>query len=233
MKTVNIVLLVVATLLVGSSAALATEVVLFQDDFSGPLTWNYSDDSVYIKDNSFLYIGADGAYDDWAEKPISLSLSSNPIVIEQRIKLESGGLNYRLPNQWVWFEDGRNVEVSYLQGSSDGWHFVEYTGDNNNPVPGEDYWAVTKMVLTSTDGALYVKPDDADRGWFSTEFYGVATATWSHSSITKIGFKQPWDSVNYVDWIKVSQVPEPGTLALIAPALLGFAGIAFRRMRMA
>jgi len=28
-----------------------------------------------------------------------------------------------------------------------------------------------------------------------------------------------------------SQVPEPGTLSLIAPALLGFAGLAFRRMR--
>ena len=31
--------------------------------------------------------------------------------------------------------------------------------------------------------------------------------------------------------LKYSQVPEPGTLALIAPALLGFAGIAFRKMR--
>jgi hypothetical protein len=29
----------------------------------------------------------------------------------------------------------------------------------------------------------------------------------------------------------VQGIPEPGTLALIAPALLGFAGIAFRRMR--
>lgn len=31
--------------------------------------------------------------------------------------------------------------------------------------------------------------------------------------------------------LKYAQIPEPGTMALIAPALLGFAGVAFRKMR--
>ena len=73
------------------TTSVAHSAVLFEDNFTGSLTWNKSGSSVYIKDNDFLYIGANGAYNDgWAEKNLHIPLSSgNPIIIEQRLKLKS------------------------------------------------------------------------------------------------------------------------------------------------
>jgi len=64
--------------------------------------------------------------------------------------------------------------------------------------------------LTPSGGELFVKPDDPARGWVSEHFSSVATSTWSHTGIQKIHVRQPWDSINYIDWIKVTGVPFDG-----------------------
>jgi hypothetical protein len=98
------------------SGSEADETVIFYDDFTGTLTWDTSDHStVFIKDDRFLYIGTGGhyppsclwaPYDDWAEKVIHLELSEQQaIVIEQRMKLQSGGQGYFLAGQSLFFED--------------------------------------------------------------------------------------------------------------------------------
>ena len=180
--------------------------VLFYDDFKEPLTWSISDNSVYIKDNEFLYIQSDGGYGDWAEKTFSIDLSSNyNIIIEQRMKLESAGRDYTLPIQNIFFDDNKIIDVTFLPTGQYGWNFGGWTQNLNNPVPDESYWAVTKVIITPNGGELYVKPDDSARGWFSNEFVKVASKDWSYTRITKIRFFQTWDSVNYFDYIKITK----------------------------
>lgn len=193
--------------------------ILFQDNFKGPLTWTVSNSSVHIKDNDFLVIDSDGHNDDWAEKDLSVSLSSErPVIIEQRLKLQSGGMNYRLPHETISFEDSSTITATYLPNFPGiesqppyGWGFGGWTGNHDHAVPGSgywtsstaDYWALTRIVITPTEGVLYVKPDDREKGWFSDQFYQVASRKWSHSRIEKIRFSQPWDSVCYIDYIKI------------------------------
>jgi hypothetical protein len=193
--------------------------ILFQDQFKGSLTWTTSNKSVSIKDNDFLVIDSDGHNDDWAEKDLSIDLSpDHPIIIEQRLKLQSAGLNYRLPLEEIVFENSSSLSITYLPNFPDkesvqpyGWNFGGWTGNHDHAVPGSgywtsaiaDYWAVTRVVITPTEGELYVKPDDHEKGWFSDQFFKVASQKWSHSKVEKIRFKQPWDSVVYIDYVKV------------------------------
>ncbi len=221
-------LYIVVALILGL-VGVANANVLFEDDFTGGLSWVTSDNSVYINDDEYLYIGSDGGYDDWAEKEFSIDLAADAaIVIEQRVKLESGGLNYRLPDQTIVFEDSSEMSVTYLSAGDPpenyGWLFNGlWTGITEPEVPGAgwwtsataDYWTVTRIELTPTGGQLFMKPDDLEKEWYSEEFQFIASTNWSHSQITKIRFDQPWDSVNYVDYIKISIVPEPATLSLV------------------
>lgn len=205
---IGIICLIISTVLFINSNANAT--TLFEDDFSGGLLWDTSDESVYIRDNDFLYIGTDGGYNDWAKKELNIELTNSSYVIfEQRLKLESGGLNYRLPYQLFYFEDDSNARVTYLYDPNPGqwgWSLDGYNGNHENSVPGSgwwttasaNYWAVIKIVMTSGGGELYVKPDDIGRGWYSEEYFLVASATWSHSQVAKVSFEQPWDSVGYI-----------------------------------
>ncbi|MCK4797404.1 MAG: LamG domain-containing protein, partial [Spirochaetes bacterium] len=194
--------MVVAVVLSGT----AMGEVLFSDDFKDTLTWTTSDNSVYIKDNDFLYIGSDGEYDDFAEKTFSIDLSNNyNIIIEQRIKLESSGRDYTLSNQHIYFEDDKVISVTYLPSAQYGWNLGGWTKNHDNAIPGEGYWAVTKIIITPNGGELYLKPDDSARGWFSNDFVKVASKDWSYNRITKIVFRQHWDSVNYFDYIKITK----------------------------
>ena len=195
----------VEVMLVMGWCSMASGATLFYDDFSEGMKWTTSDSSVSII-NDNLVIGSDGDNDDWAEKAISIDLLlQSPIIIEQRAKLVSGGLGYLLPDVSVFFEDSSSISMTYASdsGQSLGWYFAGWTGNYSNAVPGEDYWTVTKMVLTPTGGKLYVESDDE-----------VAEASWSHTSINRIRIDQPWDSVNYVDYVSIT--PEPATLTLLA-----------------
>jgi hypothetical protein len=96
-----------------------------------------------------------------------------------------------------------------------GWAFGTWTDIYDHAVPGEDYWAVTRIVLTSTGGQLFVKPDDAAKSWFSTDFYPIVTTNWSHSSVEKIRFSQPWDAVCDFDYITIQASSPVNKLAAV------------------
>ena len=180
--------------------------VLYEEDFTDTLTWSTSDASVYIKDNDFLFIGTDGGYDDFAEKIFSIDLSNNyNIIIEQRIKLDSSGRGYTLSNQHIYFEDDKVISVTYLPSTQYGWNLGGWTKNHDSAIPGEGYWAVTKIIITPSGGELYVKPDDSAKGWFSNDFVKIVSKDWSYDRITKIVFRQHWDSVNYFDYIKITK----------------------------
>ena len=244
-----------------AAAGTAQAGVFFEEEFSGPLTWVTSDASVSVQNGDYLVIGSNGDFspdEDWAEKEVSVSLSNDYfVVMEQRQKLESGGRNYRLPWNNFWFEDGSGNTVTYLASDpiedppSFGWYFGSFeegaafawTHSDEHAVPGDgwwttataDYWAVTKIVMTPTGGQLYVKPDDEARGWYGDEFYLIASTDWQHTTLTKIGFEQPWDSVCYVDYVRIYDealpTPEPSTIALLLTAIPGIGFACYRRKK--
>lgn len=153
-------------------------------------TWTLSNDSVSVSGGT-LHIESNGTTDDgWAKKSLSISLSTqNPVVIQQRERLESGGMDYRLPDEGIVFGDGSTLWMTYLPDFDGtnwttpyyGWHFSTAWDDSSwskidfPDVPGAgfwtdataNYWAVTKMVLTPAGGELFLKPDDAAQGWYS------------------------------------------------------------------
>ena len=207
-----------------SLQGMAASTTLFRDDFDGNMAWDTSDSSVYA-DNGQLIIDSDGGYGDWAEKTFSIDLTlDEPIVIETRAKLVSGGRGYRLIRQQIVFEDASGLWTTYLGDENtppgtQGWHLgpwndedgMSWTGIHDHAVPGEDHWTVTKIVLTSAEAKLFVKNEGV-----SEEFFFIDSIEMSHSRIDAILFKQPWDSVNYIDYIQITSIPEPATLGLLA-----------------
>ncbi|MEO9321553.1 MAG: hypothetical protein ABI361_12880 [Nitrososphaera sp.] len=179
--------------------------------------WTVSDpQSVFVQHGS-IYIGSNGRFNDYAWKQLSIPLSnSSGIVLEQRMKLESGGKNYRLPLEIISFENGTQLIVTDLPDlQHHGWNFGGWTGIMDNSVPGTgdwnnataNYWAVTRIVLSDSQATLYVKPDDAARGWYSNHFVQIATLEIKHSVLTGIKFQQPWDSINYIDYLRIYRSP--------------------------
>ncbi|MCK4500775.1 hypothetical protein KAU11_09770, partial [Candidatus Babeliales bacterium] len=192
------------------------ENILFVDNFNNPLNWSTSDNTVYIKDNTYLYTTTDGHYDDWAEKTFDINLSKNyNIIIEQRMKIESGGWGYRLPIQKIIFENNYILDITYLAETNYGWNFDGWTKKQEPIIPGTgywtsstaNYWTITKIIINSTGGELQIKPDDIEKNWHSNEFIKVIAKNWTHKKINKIIFRQTWDSVNYIDYIKITKEP--------------------------
>ncbi len=213
------------------------------DDIPIDGTWVISNSSVSTA-NGQLVVTSNGIVDDgWAEHSLSMNLSNqNPVVIDSRQRLDSGGENYRLPIEDIFFASGSTLSTTYLPSGPIpyGWHFTTASGDSswsgidNPPVPGENYWAVTRLVLTPTGGELFLKPDDAAQGWYSDQFEPVLSTSWaSESSITGIRFKQPWDAAFTVDYVNVTVTPEPSTLALLSVGIISLAAYAWRRKRRA
>ena len=180
--------------------------VLYEEDFTDTLTWSTSDNSVYIKDNDFLFIGTDGGYGDWAEITIPIDLSSDyNIIVEQRMKLESNGRNYLVPIVKMFVDDTKHLDITYLPGNQYGWNFGGWTQNQEHAPPGENYWVVAKAIIKPSGGVLYIKPDDSVKGWFSNDFVKVLSKEWSYAKISKIRLFQTWDSVSYYDYIKITK----------------------------
>jgi hypothetical protein len=202
--------------------------LLFAEDFDtySPAGWTFSgSEAVWSK--SLLRIYSNGSNNDYAQRPLWLDLLGQDVVIETRLKLVSGGNNYRLPYQVVSFEDDdgsfdedTTLRITYLPSDpgSYGWLFGDpyaWTGNDEPAVPGTgwwteakaDYWAVLRLVLTASGGQLFLKPDDPARGWASDDYTLAASATWDHTTVQGLRFEQPWDSVCLIDWVLVTGYP--------------------------
>lgn len=179
-------------------------VLSYAEEFQAPLSWTTNDPSVTWANGDHLLIGDGAGYNDFAERDFCLDLTDVALEIECRMKLQSAGQNYRLPYQQIFFEDGSSIETTYLTAPY-GWKLDGFDDVHTSAVPGEDHWVVLRITMTSTGGTLSVKPDDVARGWFSNDFTQVVTATWSHQTVTRVRFHQPWDSVCLVDWFRIAR----------------------------
>jgi len=137
-----------------------------------------------------------------------------------------------------WTADTRDKYFSIDAGATDLGSFStgEVWGDGYQASHWKDDLGLGIMDPTAAPGEkLGIRPLDIEAmdviGWnigpSAGASYAVAASpdnSWSGSLQDGLGLTGSWEE---------AVVPEPGTLALIAPALLGLAGVAFRRMRKA
>lgn len=179
---------------ISDSAEFAVDdVVLKKDD------WTRSDASVSVDTiNGWLHIAADGVVDDRAQKSIHFSL---PIREVARMRLESGGFNYRLPALAVLYGvlDGEGVGISYLPGDTYGWEFKGWTNIHTLAPESENVWRTVNAIIRADGGELWAKADS------DTAFTLITTRSWSiPDSTIGIRFTQEWDAVCDLDYITVS-----------------------------
>ncbi|MBU0490216.1 MAG: PKD domain-containing protein [Chloroflexi bacterium] len=159
--------------------------------------WTRSDAAVVIDiSNERLHIGAGGGHGDYAEKAISITL---PIVVQTRIRLVSGGQNYRLPWFGLYYGPTSDdvVNITYLPGY--GWAFKEWTSLDIKAPAAENVWMTIKAEIRPDGGKLLAK-NDAD-----INFTFITTRSWSiPNEIVKIRYSQPWDAECDVDYVVIS-----------------------------
>jgi len=211
---------------------------LFNEQFSGDVfasgDWWKTDSSVSVDtSNGWMRISSNGGYDSYAEKNVSFSL---PLIIEARMKLESGGQNYRLPYITLLYGSHVNdsIPITYLPGSGFGWKLKDFTQVDTNAPPGENVWWTVKATIRSDGGELQAK-SDADAA-----FTPITTVSWSiPNTITKIRFSQPWDAVCDLDYVVVSSSAITTTLpwlwieiaVVIVVIGVAIAAIAIKKMK--
>ena len=174
---------------------------VFSDD-----QWMRTDNSVSVNlIDSCLHIGADGDYDDFANKSICLPL---PFVIETRMRLVSGGNNYRLPWLFLRYGNGTNdcIVITYLPTDPFGWAFAPASSPwpqhvFTNAPPSENVWWSVRARINSDGGQLYAKSDN------DSTFTFVLSNTWTiPNEVIGLSFTQPWDAVCDIDFVKVDSV---------------------------
>jgi len=194
----------------GSLAAIAAEpaasAVLFEEHFNTDVVrtgdWLVSDASVSVDMvNGWLHISHLAGYGSWGWKDIALSL---PIVVEARIRLVSDGWGYTLPLLIVDSGGSFGFEklITYLPGDIYGWNFMDtWTQVDTIGPPLENTWVTIRAVIRCDGGELMAKGD------LDATFTPVAAMSWSiPCQIDKLGFRQSWDAVCDLDYIRVSTV---------------------------
>lgn len=173
---------------------------LFSTDVFSGSDWLRTDSSVWVdQDAGWLVIGTGPGYNDAAWRDVCFTL---PVTLEARMRLVSGGLNYRLP--WIApvFSDGTCAWMTFLNGivpgKHGGWNFNGWTFVLDHGPSAENQWATITAELRTDGGSLSVKYD-GDPG-----FTAVLTRTWTlPNRIVGIRVEQPWDSVCHVDYIRI------------------------------
>jgi hypothetical protein len=197
--------------------------------------------------NIVRYIGGADPYDKWAFDQGVNGTFHNPYngaTVHGPLTFDDGGYQ-----GWALRSAGYGVdEISAPQGQLNNWAtdpiaWLTSELQQGKPV-GIGFWlnfntwhAVTVYEINETSdtgGTLIIADSDANQNgqhFWECE-YTYASGTWA------INYSTTGDNTNlcYVTYAATVSngnpvVPEPGTLALLAPALLGFAGIAFRRVR--
>jgi len=172
----------------------------FSDDVFANGSWARSNTSVSVDTaNGWLHFDADLGNDDYAEKAASITL---PITIETRLRLISGGGDYRTAVLHIVPNDpSKTIVLVYGSDPSMGWVFNiwgTWTGIHTQAPPSENVWITVKAVIRADGGELWAKFDS------DQDFIYVTSSTWSiPTQITAIRFYQPWDSINDVDYIQI------------------------------
>ncbi len=172
----------------------------FSTDVFGNGDWARSDGSISVNTtDGWLHIGAGGGYDGFAEKIVNLS---SPITVESRMKLVSGGNNYRLPALKLYYgpTDDDVVDIFYLRNDNSqyGWRFKGWTFLETHSPTGENIWVTVKAIIRADGGELLAKFDS------DNAFTSIITKSWSiPNTIVKIRYGQPWDAVCEIDYISV------------------------------
>jgi hypothetical protein len=169
--------------------------------FSGGV-WTRTDSSVAVDVASgVLRISADGGNDDIAQAPINTAF---PLKVIIRMRLVSGGQNYRLPQISVGYgaSEQAGFYATYLPGSTFGWALgpsaAPFTQQHTNAPSAEGVWMTLTAEIRTNGGDLYAKLDSQQAATL------VATASWSpQSQMTILYLKQPWDSVCEFDDVRV------------------------------
>jgi hypothetical protein len=166
----------------------------FHSDVFASSSWTRTDTSVAVQTSgSMLHVNIDGSNDDAATKTMTFNL---PLTFEARMRLVSGGNNYRLP--WVTFYYGSSsLGLTYLEGY--GWVFKDYTYITTKAPASENVWVTVRVVLRPDGGDLYARYDG------DTDFTYVTSRSWSITGpITSIRISQPWDAPFDVDYVAVN-----------------------------
>jgi len=187
------------------SAAVSATTDLFYASFNSDVFaggWTRTNTSVSVDvAKGLLRIGTNGANDDLAQAPVNTQL---PVTIRSRMRLVSGGQNYRLPQISVGYgaSEQSGIYVTYLPGSGFGWALgpaaSSFTNTNGNSPSTTGVWVTVTAEIRSNGGVLYSQMDGQSA---RTQ---VATASWSiPSQMTVLYLKQPWDAVCEFDYVSV------------------------------
>jgi hypothetical protein len=192
-------------LLVGSAQGQLRDSVIYEEHFDtnviGPGGWSATDASIYVDTlNGWLHIDSDGDWDDYAEKDLAFSL---PVVIEIRTRLvDNHGHDYTLPLFGFYSSTFDSSWVVFLPGDEYGWAFLQgWTGVQTMGPISVNQWRTIKAIVRTDGGELWVKADS------DTAFTLVIDTTWMKpSDQIRLLFKQPFDAVCDLDYVKVTSL---------------------------
>ncbi len=201
-KVIASLIILLGMLTYVSQITLAADTLYFEDfctDVFESGDWERSHASVSVDTvNCLLHIGQGHGSGDYAERTDSFPL---PIRVEARMRLVSGGLNYRLPILSIHYgtETGEQIDITYLCCSQiHGWKFKEWTQIHTVAPGSENVWWTVSAIIRSDGGELLAKSDS------DTTFTSVVVKNWSITDhVVKLEFRQPWDAVCDIDYILV------------------------------
>ncbi|MCE7735408.1 MAG: hypothetical protein GPJ54_11055 [Candidatus Heimdallarchaeota archaeon] len=171
------------------------------------LNWTKSDSSVSVG-NGYLQISTDGSYGDFA----SVELPADTKIIEGRVRLVSGGLDYKTPDLFV-YDDSSNLIARlganyHTNGNAPGWVTTPYgySWDLNTPFYENVWWDVR---LVFKDGYVsFFQKNPKLHNW------DLILQTQTTGSPSKLSISQPWDSEINIEFLRIYTSSEVNTITI-------------------
>jgi len=173
----------------------------FSTDVIADGTWTRSGDTVSVDTGSgWLVIQTGDGGGDFARRDVGFAL---PITFEARVRLVSGGNDYKTPGSYLYFSDGTYIKITFLTDVDpgdthggwlfDGWTFISIKG----PL-AENQWITVRAEIRTDGGDLWAK-EDAD-----ADFTHIVSKSWSvPDELDYVRLKQSWDSICNVDYVRI------------------------------